>query len=71
MSDEFSDANQLIIDAVPMGGRPRRLLDQYMAAQIRCKIALALGMEDAALVAILAEFQRTEAARRASEEFAE
>ena len=71
MSDDFTDANQLIIDAVPMGGRPRRLLDQYMAAQIRTHIALALGMEDAVLAAILAEFQRADAARRASEEFAE
>jgi hypothetical protein len=58
MDDDFTDANQLIIEAVPMGGRPRRLLDQYMAAQIRNKIALALGLEDEALATKLAQFQR-------------
>ena len=53
------DANQLIIESVPLAGMTRRLIDPNQATQIRAKIALALGMEDEVLAARLAYFQRT------------
>ena len=40
------DANQLIIESVPLAGMPRRLIDPNQATLIRAKIAQALGMED-------------------------
>jgi hypothetical protein len=58
MSDN-QDANQLIINSVPLAGMPKPLIDQHQATKIRCMIALALGMEDEVLAARLAYFQRT------------
>ena len=58
MSD-CSDANKLIIESVPLDGRSIRLLDQRKAAQIRIKMAEALGLEDEDLAMRLAHFQRT------------
>ena len=59
MSSDNQDANQLIIESVPLAGMTRRLIDPHQATQIRAKIALALGMEDDDLAARLAYFQRT------------
>ena len=59
MSSDNQDANQLIIESVPLAGMTRRLIDPHQATQIRAKIALALGMEDEELAFRLAQFQRT------------
>lgn len=58
MSDN-QDANQLIIESVPLAGMTRRLIDNHQATQIRAKIAQALGLEDEELAKRLAHFQRT------------
>ena len=58
MSSDNQDANQLIIESVPLGGMTRRLIDPHQATQIRAKIALALGMDDEELAKKLAHFQR-------------
>lgn len=59
MSNNNKDANQFIIDSVPLAGMTRPLIDPHQATRIRCRIAQALGMEDEELAARLAHFQRT------------
>ena len=58
MPSDNQDANQLIIESVPLAGMTQPLIDQHQATKIRAKIALALGMEDDELAARLAHFQR-------------
>ena len=57
--DNNKDANQFIIESVPLAGMTRPLIDPHQATRIRCKIAQALGLEDEELAARLAHFQRT------------
>lgn len=59
-SDDYRDANRLIIEAVPaLVGSVKRLLEPYQAMHIRGQIAKALGMEDDDLASRLAHFKRT------------